>query len=429
MNAGQPFEVVFDIDKYCHNRPEVLPLKPFPVDRHASDNESVVCEQLSAQVGTVLRAPQGCLAHPYIVPGGPYDHLWDTDAFLCGLGILDRHIKHYRGSLLNMLTHVRNDGRPPRIIGPEEPSYGHLPLPLHAQWCVIVSRATKNTEWVRPWWDTLKRVRQWYEQECRARRGLFRQPAWRCNSFDNDPAIYGRGEEVVAAVDVNSYHYREYQAMAVLARALGYEDEAQGYEEQASALRTAINAYMWDPIDGMYYHLDLSDFGDPMRQEITWELPYKVRSGACLWALWAGVAEPARADRMIREHVLNPDEFLSDYGIRSLAKNERMYNNLPMGCPSNFQGPIWGCVTFLTAYGLARYGYTDEALDVAGRLIAVFAGDLRVNGVLHEYYHAETGEPVFKPGVLSWSMMGRRVLDHIREGIDPAELQLRPLGQ
>jgi putative isomerase len=121
--------------------------------------------------------------------------------------------------------------------------------------------------------------------------------------------------------------------------------------------------------------------------------------------------------------VLNPEEFLSPYGIRSMAMTEPYYNNAPTGNPSNWNGPVWGLSTFLTAYGLARYGFRDEALEIAGRLIDVYAGDLRKNGLIHEYYNADTGEPVIKAGFLSWNILATRVCEDIRSGHDPMAVE------
>ena len=266
--------------------------------------------------------------------------------------------------MLNFLDHLKPDGQPPHLITPNGPSYGSLPLPLFAQWAAIAGRVVGGIEWVRPWWDRLLLQRQWYNQTCRGRRGLYRLHIWPGHGLDNDPVIYGRRGSTVAAVHVNCYHFRELKALALLAERLGFPKEASTFSTEAASLARSINAYMWEPIDGLHYHLDLSDFEDVRGQEITWEVPYKVRSWACLFPLWAGVCTTTQADRIVSEHALNPDEFLSPFGIRSLAANERIYNNAAMGGPSNWQEPVWGMSTFLSAYGLARYGFTTEATDV-----------------------------------------------------------------
>ncbi len=421
-NTTARFPAIFDSAGFFRDHPATPPLAPFEV-RPSTEAER---EALYAAMGdwstNLIKQPQGVLRYPYIVPGGEYDQLWDWDGFFCGLAISEERPAFFQGCVLNFLDHILPDGKTPSVIAPTAPHYESVPLPLIAQWMAIACRLVGDVEWARPWWDRVLRQRQWYEDNGRGRRGLYRLLVWPGHGLDNDPAIYGRRGETVAAVHVNCYHYRELVALAYLAHELGDTEQASQLSARAEALRDSINEFMWDPIDGMYYHLDLSDFEDVRGQAITWEVPYKVRSWACLFPLWAGVATPEQAERMVTEHILNPDEFLSPYGIRSLAANERIYNNEPMGNPSNWQGPVWGMSTFHTAYGLLRYGYADAAMDVASRLIDVYVGDYQRNGVIHEYYHADTGAPIIGPGFLSWNMLGQRVLGDIAAGMDPSRI-------
>lgn len=419
------FGVVFDLEKFKQDIGiDPSPRPAFPIDfANHQDNERIVVTGLKEQIPTVLKSARGELRYPYLVPGAIYDQLWDWDAYFMGFGLMEEHPEYYQGCILNFLQRIRDDGQPAKLVHADgRVNYVDLPYPIQAQWCAAVSTIVGDADWLSTWWSRLVACRNWYEEKCQRRHGLFRQPVSRGAGLDNDPVIYGRRHETVAMVDMNCFHYREYQALASLASLLGKVAEADAYRQKAEDLKQAINDYMWDPIDGMFYHLDLSDHADVTRQGITWEVPYKVRSAATLFVLWAGVADADKARRVIEEHVLNPQEFLSSYGIRSLAANERIYNNAAMGDPSNWQGPIWGLVNALVAYGLARYGYKDAALDIAQRLVAVFAGDFRTNELLHEYYHAESGAPIFNPGFLSWNLMAIRLLRDLRNDLDPTAI-------
>jgi putative isomerase len=42
-------------------------------------------------------------------------------------------------------------------------------------------------------------------------------------------------------------------------------------------------------------------------------------------AMWAGIATPEQAARMVKEHYANPKTFNSPYGVRTLSKMEKMY--------------------------------------------------------------------------------------------------------
>lgn len=85
---------------------------------------------------------------------------------------------------------------------------------------------------------------------------------------------------------------------------------------------------------------------------------------------------------VLAEKALDADEFLSPGGLRSHSARDPVYNNARTGNPSNWQGPVWGLSTFLTAYGLTRYGRVREAVDLADRQVRVFAADRRDKGFL-----------------------------------------------
>ena len=118
--------------------------------------------------------------------------------------------------------------------------------------------------------------------------------------------------------------------------------------------------------------------------------------------------------------LMDEKQFLSIAGVRSHSKADtQIYNNEPMGGPSNWQGPVWGLSTVLNVYGLVRYGYKDEAKEIARRILNTFASDIEQNGTLHEYYDGDTGQPVLKPGFLNWNLLTFRLLPNIASGFDP----------
>ena len=116
----------------------------------------------------------------------------------------------------------------------------------------------------------------------------------------------------IEGVDLNSYLVREFDAMSVIAEGLGLEEDASQWKEKAAAMRGRINDIMWDEKDGFYYD----------RNERTGEL-VRYKSASSFMALWAGVATQKQADRMIKEHLLNPEEFWLEYPLASWAKNEK----------------------------------------------------------------------------------------------------------
>ena len=109
---------------------------------------------------------------------------------------------------------------------------------------------------------------------------------------------------------------------------------------------------------------------------------YAYVSCPALLPLFAGIAEPEHAERMIRKYVLSPEHFRSRFGIRSLSGSSEYYNNARWGNPprfgdwsrltnSNWQGPVWIPLNWFVFHGLLRYGFFGEAQAVGRAMLAV----------------------------------------------------------
>ncbi|WP_437916501.1 hypothetical protein WME73_18145 [Sorangium sp. So ce302] len=79
-------------------------------------------------------------------------------------------------------------------------------------------------------------------------------------------------------------------------------------------------------------------------------------------ALWAGIAEPARA-RTTAERLLS-ESMYSGWGIRTLAADEQGYNPI-----SYHRGTVWPHDNALIVSGLRRYGFDREARCVFGGIV------------------------------------------------------------
>ena len=122
--------------------------------------------------------------------------------------------------------------------------------------------------------------------------------------------------------------------------------------------------------------------------------------------LWAGIATPEQAERMVRENLLAEKMgYRSANGVRSLSKYEKMYRVQKSGNPSCWLGPIWGIANYMVFRGLLRYGYEAEARDLAEKTVALFQKDLDECGQLHEYYDPDTCAPVHNAGFQSWNLL------------------------
>ena len=125
-------------------------------------------------------------------------------------------------------------------------------------------------------------------------------------------------------------------------------------KKEADTLSSSIRKHLWDEKCGMYYSADISilpidtnEFlhsGKPRHWE---SLIMRIDSWSGFLAMWAGIATPEEAERMVRENMLNERTFWSNYGIRSLSKCEKMYKVWQSGNPSCWIGPIWGNANYM----------------------------------------------------------------------------------
>jgi putative isomerase len=209
--------------------------------------------------------------------------------------------------------------------------------------------------------------------------------------------------------------YRELLAMTYLAERLNQPEIAAAYRRDADDLKRAVQQHMWDERDGFFYSVDIN-LVPYKKPDVFWELH---SGGPRSWdgliqrlgvwsgfmAMWAELATPEQAKRMVEEHLKNERSFAAPYGVRSLSKLEKMYDVRASGNPSSWLGPVWGVANYLTFRGLVKYGFTAEAKDLAAKTIRLFGRDFERFGALHEYYEPDTGEPILNRGFQNWNYL------------------------
>jgi len=121
--------------------------------------------------------------------------------------------------------------------------------------------------------------------------------------------------------------------------------------------------------------------------------------------LWAGIAPTDRAERIVKENLLNKNTFYAEYGVRTLSKCEKMYRVVVSSNPSCWTGPIWGIANYMSFRGLLNYGYDNIAKDLAERTVLLFGKDIEQFGEMHEYYCPDTGEGIHNLGFQSWNLL------------------------
>jgi glycogen debranching enzyme len=209
-----------------------------------------------------------------------------------------------------------------------------------------------------------------------------------------------------ATCELQGYAYDAKVRGARLARQIWNDPAlANRLEAEAADLKRRFNEDFWVE-DGGYFAIALD--GDGRKVEtLTSNIGH---------LLWSGIVEPERAGRLA-EHLMGPRLFCG-WGVRTLAEGEVRYN--PIGY---HVGTVWPFDNSFIAWGLRKYGYKDEAAQLAagildaaeffnGRLPEAFAG----------YERQETMYPVQYPTACSpqaWSTGAPMLLVQVMLGLEP----------
>lgn len=396
----------------------------------------VIWSYLSVDYAKAFREPGGPFAYPFLTPGSRcYDDvLWDWDSWLSNIAlrqILTRldspaartaALPYEQGCILNFLHWCDTDGwipvsvvRGDRIetLKPADIYHENMHKPVLAQHAAfLVQHQNDDAEWLREKFERLQMFLNTYRHHHRHKCGLYYWQTDTCIGVDNDPCTFFRPPGSSGSIYLNCLMYRELQAMVYLCRCLRLDEVAADYAREVRELRTAINRHCWDDRDGFYYSVDLNLLpnstadGRHRGMPRTWDcLIQRIGVWSGFLALWAGLALPSQAERVVAEHYRNPATFHAPYGVRSLSKAEKMYSVCATNNPSNWLGPVWGVVNYFTFGGLIRYGFVDDARDLAEKTIRLFGRDLERYGALHEYYQPDNGEPILNRGFQNWNYL------------------------
>ena len=410
-----------------------------------SDYISIIKSNIYKDYKGMYRKGGGSLVYPFLTPGSnQYDNvLWDWDSWLSNIALRQilsdigsqkdkqEAIKYEQGCVLNFLHYGDWDGylpiviwedSKPRDIRPENIYNVNMHKPVLAQHAAFITQTNDgDAEWLREKFYHLQAFVNNYKSHHRNQAtGLYYWQNDVAIGVDNDPATFFRPDKSSASIYLNCLMYKELEAMVYLAKQLNQSAIGAEFANDALALKTAIQKNCWDERDGFFYSVDLNLKPVDNHQDTTLGRSFIIHSGYprdydCLiqrigvWsgflALWAGIATPEQADRMVKEHYSNTKTFNAASGIRTLSKMEKMYSLRASANPSNWRGPVWGISNYMVFKGLEKYGYKKEASELAEKTIKMFGKDFKKNGALHEYYEPETGEPLLNKGFQNWNYL------------------------
>ncbi|MCE5199128.1 MAG: trehalase family glycosidase [Armatimonadota bacterium] len=395
---------------------------------------------LSNYKGT-FREPEERIKYPYIVPGSDaYSKtLWDWDSWLTNIALRqivlsddnpnaeDEIIPYERGCVLNFLSRcdggwipifMTPDGQY-EIPKPDDIFSENMHKPVLAQHVAFLVKCSGgDAEWIREKFGVLQAFVNVYRNHYKHSCGLYFWQTDFAIGVDNDPCTFYRPPKSSGSIFLNCLMYKEYQAMAYICDCLNLNELSTYYRKDADSVKNAILEHCWDERDGFFYSVDLNLL--PI-DHTNWLHSGCPRDWDCLiqrigvWsgflALWAEIATQEQAQRVVEENYRNTKTFNAPFGVRTLSKLEKMYNVRGSGNPSNWLGPIWGISNYLTFRGLVKYGFHDDAAELARKTIELFGRDIERFGAMHEYYQPDNGEPVINRGFQNWNLLVLNMID------------------
>ncbi len=250
------------------------------------------------------------------------------------------------------------------------------------------------------------------------------QNAEKESGWDMTSRFYDRCHNFLP-IDLNSLLYKYEIDFAKAAEILNDPEEQKYWLKKAEARKERINKLMWNEKEGFFYDYD---YVHKKQSEFV--------SLAGFVPLWAGLATPEQAEKMIKK--LNA--FKTNYGLAITDKASLPpkidLSHVPEPLrisleavikPKQWDYPnIWPPTHYMTVIGLLEYGFIDEAKKLMGEYVESNAQAFRKHGALLEKMDGETGDS--PPAYWYSSQLGFgwtnaafyryvQILDAIEEGV------------
>lgn len=210
-------------------------------------------------------------------------------------------------------------------------------------------------------------------------RGFLQAAKWESGMDDSpmyDHAAYDAHTYTMNLDDVglNSLYALDSECMAKIAGILGKKADEARFVADYARIKKLVQQRLWNEHDGIF-------------ENRYWDGKFSKRlSPTNFYPLFAGIATQKQADRMVKEHLLNPKEFWGKYVIPTVARDDLAFQD-----QFYWRGDIWGPTNYMVYEGLNRYHFDRIALEFAEKSYALFMSDWKRNRHDDEQYHAWGG--------------------------------------
>ena len=337
---------------------------------------------------------------PVLVEGGGYEKIWLETQPMGGAMYASRDFATGLNNSLMFMRHQRADGRIPGSIAvidgkvvPQFNKFQGFCFPEPA--LDLYYLGGKDAEYLAQLAKTLE---------------AFDAYLWRVRDSDGDGCLetwckYDTGEDhamryadapdpweeetppqgctavPIASMDVMSYSYACRETLAEIARISGDAEAQAQWAAKAKAVQDKMVSYLWDDARGAMFDRDKNHNQMPTLIHNTLRCMY-----------WHSLPD-ALAERFVKEHLLNPQEFWTQMPLPSVAANDPLFRNVTT---NNWSGQAEALTYQRAIRALENYGMYELIPQLGQKLMQAIGPQCR----FVQQYDPFTGEPsvICEPG-------------------------------
>ena len=341
---------------------------------------------------------------PVLVEGGGYDKIWLETQPMGGEMYALRNLEAAANNCLLFMRHQREDGRLPGSIRatahgvePQFDKYQGFCFPFPA--LNLYYLLGRDPAYLEQLTETLIRFdRCLWKTRHLTGDGLLSSfcvydtgedaalrygdaPCW----WEDDAPPEGYQVVPMASMDVTSWSFAARDTLAEICRIRG-DSAAERWQQKACAVADALRKGLWDEKRGALFDRDRNG------------KKVDVLCHNTLRCMYWGSISPGMADRFVKEHLLNPAEFMTPFPLPSVAANDPAFRNTP---ENNWSGQPEGLTYQRAILALERYGYESLVTELGRKLTGtVYRNGCRFTQQYDPFtgkpslVHAETHQPV-----------------------------------
>lgn len=325
---------------------------------------------------------------------------WDTFFAAMMFGLENQDLAQM--SVYEILDEMTEDGFVPNYAYGTSSSYDRSQPPVGGMVVEILWNRFKDKDFLSAVYPRLLRWNTWYYKNRMMNEGYMcwgtKVPENNANTLlntdgvnellgakyesglDNSPmyddALFDKKRHLCMLADVGltGLFIKDCRSLIVLAGALGFSEDVSMLEERLSKAETGLKL-LWNEETGIYENLDLTNYSRSNRYSPT-----------NFYSLFSKEITDKQKLRVVKEHLLNTEEFWGDYVLPSIAKNDVAFSD-----QHYWRGPIWGPLNAIVYEALKDAGYTQEAKLIADKSENLFLKDWIEWGHIHENYNSQRG--------------------------------------